>query len=454
MSTADDNVIDAAEMFAKAKKLEPTITQDGIARVFAEKYGDKLRFDHTSSCWYRWDGTRWKKDETNLAFEYVRCIARDSSEGAEEKVIKEMRRVSFASGVERFCRSDPAFAVTADQWDRIPYLIGTPGGTVELTNGTLRPSEPIEMMTKSTAVAPADRADCPTWMRVLGEATNHNAGMMRFLQQWAGYCLTGSTDEQQLVFIHGDGGNGKGVFLRTIAGIMGDYAKVASMDTFVAAKGDRHSADQAMLCGARLVWASETEKGRNWAENRIKTMTGGDPVTCNFMRQNYFTYLPQFKLTFIGNDAPTLSNIDAAIRRRFNVVPFVHKPKEPDHSLERKLKREWPGIFRWMIEGCLDWMKSGLIRPASVVDATEEYFAEQDIVGHWLAECCEVEIGNTVMRTKSSQLHQSYSKFSIAAGKKPESQTAFVDTLKTRGFERYKTNESRGFLGIRLKQEG
>ena len=60
MSTADDNVIDAAEMFAKAKKLEPTITQDGIARVFAEKYGDKLRFDHTSSCWYRWDGTRWK----------------------------------------------------------------------------------------------------------------------------------------------------------------------------------------------------------------------------------------------------------------------------------------------------------------------------------------------------------------------------------------------------------
>ena len=28
-----------------------------------------------------------------------------------------------------------------------------------------------------------------------------------------------------------------------------------------------------------------------------------------------------------------------------------------------KLKAEWPGILRWMIEGCLDWQANGLVRP-------------------------------------------------------------------------------------------
>ena len=51
-----------------------------------------------------------------------------------------------------------------------------------------------------------------------------------------------------------------------------------------------------MLRGARLVTAQETEEGRRWAESRIKALTGGDPITARFMRQDFFTYQPQFKL--------------------------------------------------------------------------------------------------------------------------------------------------------------
>jgi putative DNA primase/helicase len=38
--------------------------------------------------------------------------------------------------------------------------------------------------------------------------------------------------------------------------------------------GERHSTDIAMLRGARLASASETEKGRAWAEARVKQLTG------------------------------------------------------------------------------------------------------------------------------------------------------------------------------------
>ena len=41
-----------------------------------------------------------------------------------------------------------------------------------------------------------------------------------------------------------------------------------------------------------------------------------------------------------------------------------------------------------MIEGCLDWQENGLVRPESVTEATEAYFAEQDLMSQWLADEC------------------------------------------------------------------
>src|SRR5229473_4163778 len=145
------------------------------------------------------------------------------------------------------------------------------------------------------------KADCPTWLRFLNEATGGDPAVIRFLRQWCGYCLTGNTEEHALLFGYGDGGTGKGTWLNCLTGIMADYAATADMDTFVVAVGDRHPVDIAALRGARLVAASETEKGRHWAENRVKVLTGGDPITARFMRGNPFTYRPNFKLTIIGN---------------------------------------------------------------------------------------------------------------------------------------------------------
>src|SRR4029077_13979269 len=153
--------------------------------------------------------------------------------------------------------------------------------------------------------------------------------------------------------------NGKSVYLNILSSLMNDYATVAAMDTFAASKNDRHPTELAMLRGARMVTASETEEGRSWAESRIKQMTGGDPITARFMQKDFFTFPPAFKLTIIGNHKPMLRNVDDAARRRFNLVPFNRVPIKIDKQLGEKLKPEWPSILRWMIEGCLDWQKGG-----------------------------------------------------------------------------------------------
>ena len=430
------------------------LTEDGIALAFAAKHQDLLRYDHSIGKWFQWTGKAWRQDEVKLGFSWSRRMCRQLAKeaGTEGGQLATLAKASTAAAVERFSQSDPALAVTSAIWDNDPFLLGTPGGTLDLHTAELRDPVREDHITKLTSVAPSMMPDCPQWLAFLDQATKSDAGLIRFLKQWCGYCLTGDIREHALVFAHGPGGNGKGVFLNVVRSIMGDYAKNAAMDTFTASDFDKHTTDLAMLRGARLVTASETEEGRAWAEKRIKELTGGDPITARFMRQDNFTFQPQFKLTIIGNHKPILRNVDDAARRRINMVPFLYKPPVTDKELEAKLLKEAPGILRWMIEGCLDWQKNGLIQPGVVVQATAEYFSEQDTVNQWVEDCCV--IGATQSDTLAI-LFRSWSDYALANGEKPGTTKWFTQTLTRLGCEAVKhtpgNNAKRGFKGIGVK---
>jgi putative DNA primase/helicase len=358
-------------------------------------------------------------------------------------------KTSFASGVERFAKGDPKIAVTVDYWDSDQWLLGTPGGTVDLRTGLLRDSQRHDGITKITSVAPLD-SGCPQWLQFLKETTADDKQLIRFLQQWCGYGLTGSIREHALVFVYGPGGNGKGVFVNVVTKILGDYVATAAMDTFTASHSDKHPTDLAKLRGARLVAASETEEGRAWAESRIKQMTGGDRISARFMRQDFFEYDPQFKLTIIGNHKPVLRNVDDAAKRRFLIVPFEKKPKVPDLNLEEKLLAEAPAILQWMISGCLDWQVNGLVKPPIVVTATDEYFADQDLFAQWLGEACECDPGNNYKSATGTELFQSWRGYATSASEEPGSQKSFAGRMARHGFIAKRTMKARTFLGIRL----
>ncbi|RYB05718.1 phage/plasmid primase, P4 family [Lichenibacterium ramalinae] len=429
----------------------PLPTEDSAATMFADQYRGALRFCHSHGSWFQWTGTLWAQNRTGLAFHYARELARELGR-MDKEAEATTGRAAFAGAVERFARTDPTFAVQAEAWDRNPLLLGTPGGTVDLETGELRPAKPTDGITKSTAVAPAPTPACPTWLRFLEQATGGDAEMVQFLRAWFGYCLTGLTREHALVFVHGPGGNGKSVFVNVITGILGTYATTAAMQTFTASTGAGHPTDIAMLKGARLVSASETEEGAQWAEARIKSLTGGDTVSARFMRQDFFSFVPAFKLLFVGNHRPGLRNVDDAARRRFNLIPFIHKPDRPDRHLEDKLKAEWPGILRWAIEGCLLWQVAGLPRPASLTAATADYFDAQDVFGAWLAEECEVAPGDQRRTATSAELFLSWQHHAKIAGEPAGTKRSFAEQLIRRGLEPHKgAKGARVYVGIRLR---
>jgi putative DNA primase/helicase len=233
-----------------------------------------------------------------------------------------------------------------------------------------------------------------------------------------------------------------------------DYHTTASMDMFTVTMGERHPTDLATLRGARLVTAIETEEGKRWDESKLKTLTGGDKISARFMRQDPFNYIPQFKLLIAGNYKPSFRNIDEAIRRRVKLVPFtVTIPEaERDQELSAKLKTEWPGILRWMIDGCIEWQRVGL-KPAKVVTAaTDSYLTGQDDLQAFIDQCC------VVAANESDSIEHLWDGWTDWAEDHHEfvgTQRRFGDRLEDKGYKRDREGAARTRIhrGIRCIRE-
>jgi putative DNA primase/helicase len=419
-------------------------TEDSLALSFVQRCPN-LRYVALWNQWLHWKGTKWESDSTLEAYDLVRNHVR-----SEVPTEKQFLKATSVSAIEKLARADRKYAATSDQWDAHDRLLNTPGGPVSLQSGLMQDADPSLYMSKSTAVAPKGRA--PRWQTFLDEVTGGDVDYQLFLQRVIGYCAGGSTHEHAMFFLYGAGGNGKGIFLNTLQAVMGDYAKTAPMETFTDSKNDRHPTDMAMLQGARMVFAQETESGRAWAESKIKSLTGGDPISARYMRQDFFTFTPRFKLLISGNHMPKLKNVDEAMRRRLYLLPFsqTFKGKERDPHLADTLTHEYGGILRWIVEGAIAYENQGLAPPPIVQDATRIYFEEEDVFHQWLSECCVQEVD---AYTKPTELFASYKNFTDRMNEPAESERVLTKRLKDAGFTRgnSRAKDGRFWKGLKLQ---
>jgi putative DNA primase/helicase len=437
----------------------PLFSDESLALSFAEQHTANLRYVAKFGRWIRWDGARWCFDDTLHAYDLARATCREAATKCSKKGdAKALASAKTVAAVERLARADRRLAATSDQWDTMQWKFNTGGsdGTIELRTGVERAPERLDYITQKAAsvIAPPGTPH-PLWSAFLNRVTDHNAELADFLKRYIGYCTTGITTEHVFVFAYGSGANGKGTFINTISKIFGDYATVADVNTFLASKSERHPTDLAKLQGARLVVAQETQEGRQWDEAKLKALTGGDRQTARFMRQDFFDFEPTFKLFIVGNHKPRLANVDPAMRRRLQLIPFVVQipEAERDQHLQQKLKAEWPAILRWAIDGCVEWQRIGLAPPAIVRDATDDYFSGEDQFGQWLEDECDADIGNTLKWEQVGALFAAWSAYATQGNEKPGSKKAFSEQMQARGFERCAKGhaKTRGFAGIRFK---
>ena len=439
----------------KLDRREDGTTEDALALRFASRHESELRYVPNWGKWMRWIEYRWQLDGRLRAFELARDICREAVNeippGSRSKAPLTLRQAKTRAAVENLARSDSRLVAVPEQFDADRWRINTPSLVINLRDNSSSEPSREDYMTKATLVAPDVLKLCPLWRRFLEDITAGDKDLQAYLARCAGYWLTGVTHEHALFFLYGTGGNGKGTFLNTIMAILGDYAMTVPIEVLIASPVDRHPTEIAMLAGVRLAVASETEEGRAWAESRIKSMTGGDPLRGRFMRQDFFEFIPAFKLVVVGNHKPRLRNIDEAMRRRLHLIPFKVKipAKKRDPELANKLIAEYPGILQWMLDGVVDWREQGLNPPAIVTAATDDYFRDEDAVATWLDDCCERKADAELA---ISAAFPSWCQWCERNAEPIRGQRHLRDELAKNGFEpcRIGHKQHRGFRGLKL----
>jgi putative DNA primase/helicase len=451
MATLEARVTSAPSSFGPARIDDPrTLNDTGFARrLLAESKGEIL-YVHDRRTWVRWDGCKWVDDwEALHAQRIAKRIpamllneAKNASVAGNGPGVSAAMRMFNRKGIESavaLARSEPlAHAVWSD-FDRQPHYLNCTNGTLDLAadgGPILHPHRKEDRLTKSAAVGFDPVARCPRWERFIGEVMRNDAELASFLQRSCGIALTSDQSEQRLWVHHGDGGNGKGVFLSTIAKVLGTYAGPVSADLFVS-RGPERERDLKVgqLIGKRLAYAQEADEGARLSESTVKAMTGSDACTARLLYQDAFTVTPTWHIHLAVNHRPTIKGMDAGIWRRLLLVPwkavFVGPANRNRAALEAELFEEGPGILNWMIEGLRAWQRNGLMPPEAVSQAIRDYRDSSDSISSWLVEEC---VSAPDASAAATDLYESYKAWCCRAGFDAVTQACFGRVLEDRGY--------------------
>ena len=386
-----------------------TLTDLGNAERLIARHGQDLRYHVDAGQWLHWNGKLWKMDSTGgvhrLACTVVRSMSKDADTlpAGEERValFKHMMKSESAprlTAMVELAQLRPGIPVTTGKLDSNVWALNVQNGTLDLRTGKLQQHERNDLLTKCAPVAYHPAATCPRWEQFLREVFCEEQELIDYVQRLAGYCLSGDTREQCLVFMVGKGANGKSVLLETLRALLGAYAQDTSFASFLERR-DTSTADLAGLVGARLVTASEGDASTAFNEAMLKRLTGGDAITCRYLYHDFFSYTPTFKIFFATNEVPRLTSQGYAMRRRVHILPFTRtfyaagdgKTPLRDEHLREKLRRELQGILAWAVRGCLAWQQQGLNPPGRILEETRELFESFDSLADFLDEVCVMQ---------------------------------------------------------------
>ncbi len=284
-----------------------------------------------------------------------------------------------------------------------------------------------------------------------------NANIRQFLQSYLGYAMTGLTGEQCLAFLHGLGANGKSTLVEIVCRVMGDYALTLSFESLAGEngrRGDQASPDLARLPGARLVRASEPERGVHFKEALLKSLTGGEPMLVRHLHKGFFEFRPSFKLVLSGNHKPQIGGVDHGIWRRMRLVPWtVTIPDDERRPIEDVLAEFWQeraGILNWLLEGVAKYLAEGLSVPPEISKATADYRADMDMVGGFVTDCVTIDKSDPPSTVLAREMYQAYKVWCLANSYPSYKERGFAQVMAEKGFVRKREAAGRKYLYVRL----
>lgn len=473
-------------------------TDVGQARLLGRYFSHELRYSPATD-FIRYDGACWQETKpgaravahalTDLQLEEAESAVADAMKrmaengaqhlliGSSRKKAESMMNEGQAEAFHAFLEAEayrayalkrresknitaalkeaqPVLEIEPGVLDRDWYLLCTPDATYDLRKGLdgAREHRAEDFITRMTACAPGDRGE-DIWRDALNTFFCGDQALIEYVQRVAGIVCVGQVFLEAMIIAYGDGRNGKSTFWNTLSRVMGSYSGNISADSLTMNCKRNVKPEMAETKGKRLLIAAELEEGTRLNTSIVKQLCSTDSIFAEKKYKDPFSFTPSHTLVLYTNHLPRVGAKDTGIWRRLIVIPFKAKI-EGKSDIKNYTEYLWENageaVMKWMIEGARQAIELGfkLPFPRCVSDAIEAYKAENDWLGHFLCECCDVADGGTA---RSGELYSTYRAFSSASGEYVRSTTDFYAALEAEGFTRQRTRTGNIINGLQLK---
>ena len=482
-----------------AGSLKPEDYSDvGQAKVLSREYGDELKFTAATD-FIRFDGEVWVEDKQMAVGACVEFLdlqlqdAKDSIEvamkalvdaGYDETLVKQGSKALAKEiqtehlslfymlvGAEKYLafamkRRDYKYITSAlnvaksmltikvSDLDKAPVLLNTPRATYNLEKGIAgeQPHDPFDLITKITECSPGDEG-MDIWLEALDTFFCGDAELIEYVQKVIGLAAIGKVYEEFIIIAYGDGANGKSTFWNTIARVLGTYSGKISSDILTMGNKVNAQPEMAELKGKRLIIASEMQEGVRLNTAMVKQLCSTDEIQACKKYKDPFHFVPSHQVVLYTNHLPKVGANDDGIWRRLKVIPFNAKIKgnsDIKNYADYLYDNAGSAIMKWIIEGAEKVSKSDhkVDDPKCVRDAVAAYREDNDWLGHFIMDCCDMDDS---YEEKSGELYQQYRAYCIQNGEYTRSTTDFYAAVEKAGFNRYKTKAGMKIKGLQLK---
>ncbi len=425
----------------------------GILDAWDEHYGREWLYIAGYKRWARWAGTHWQ-DERTLQFAHsIEQLVSAMNWAAEEKIQEAMglpederksafkKATIYSNATRRTSGRISSVGSMAEK--RRPVdggqlnasnVLNFGNGTLDLDTFELREHDRADHLTYCLPFAYDPDARAPLWVReylanvfVFEGTTDTDHSLIALVQELLGYSLTNDTSLETMVWLYGDGGNGKTVIIEVLRALLGPLATSVDFQHL----GAPGNYDLSSLVGMRVAFSTESERGGGVAEGYIKRLVSGETIKARPIYGSPFEFKSTSKVWWAMNDKPIIKSTSSSMWRRLKLIPFNRKfeGSEKDPKLREKLMDELPGILNWALEGLRRlWANGGQFTFSYAAEEfLKEYEQESNPVRQWIIE---KTVPAPEPMTSAKLLYADYAEWCKDSGRQAFNETNFGKELK------------------------
>jgi putative DNA primase/helicase len=433
--------------------LQLGLTDAQYVADFATRHKQKLSFDPRIGCWRVYNCHTWiehpgKHEGLAIVREKVIDFARTQIGAVTPEIMDResdrtlarayyLKQLSHAALSNVTKAAHHATEMMCRSWDPDPWALGCSNGVVDLRTGAIRPGRPSDRIAHCAGYPYDETAMCDRWIQFLQDMLDGDDETIAWLQRYVGYALTADTSERAMLWMFGQGSNGKSTFLNVLSAVFGTYAGTAAIESFIRSDfesgGDRPSPSLVRMVGKRLIVASEPNPGVRWDVGKLKGLTGRDKIVARQLHQEEFEYESIAKFIFAMNNEPErIEDASDGFWSRQRPISLKRQFVKDD-TVEPALMKEGPGILRWAIQGSLlRLMKGGLGTTVAIEASIAELRQENNPIAEFVAECVDLRDAlpeaDEFLRTprvRANLMYRRYHAWAEREHRRPISQTAF-----------------------------